>query len=152
MKKVIISVNGINLNYMLKNYGRDLNRIKNYLVKEFKIDLDSAFTMIKALNRRNFVLFNNGVNVISLTLVIKEENKKGLPKLLSIETEDGKWSDDNDVIKVNTRYIYIENYYGSIKRINRKNGNVYVVDDNCKKYYGKISNEDLKRINKAFVS
>lgn len=115
------------------------------------MDLDSAFTMIKALNRRNFVLFNNGVNAISLTLVIKEENKKGLPKLISIETEDGKWSDDNDVIKVNTRYIYWKLLWVN-KKNKQKNGNVYVVDDNCKKYYGKISNEDLKRINKAFVS
>ena len=36
------------------------------------------------------------------------------------------FSYDNDLIKVNSRFVYVENYYGEIKRINRKTGEVFI--------------------------
>lgn len=67
------------------------------------------------------------------------------------------FSYDNDLIKVNSRFLYVENYYGEIKRINRKTGevficevsrknNVYVVEKDKK--WGVIDKEQLDMINR----
>ena len=56
------------------------------------------------------------------------------------------FSYDNDLIKVNSRFLYVENYYGEIKRINRKTGEVYIVDE--KIIWGTIDKEQLDMINR----
>ena len=61
-------------------------------------------------------------------------------------TCEKNFSYDNDLIKVNSRFLYVENYYGEIKRINRKTGEVYIVDE--KIIWGTIDKEQLDMINR----
>lgn len=67
------------------------------------------------------------------------------------------FSYDNDLIKVNSRFLYVENYYGEIKRINRKTGEVFICEGSRKnnvyvvekdKKWGVIDKEQLDMINR----
>ena len=56
------------------------------------------------------------------------------------------FSYDNDLVFANSRFVYVENYYGEIKRINRKTGEVYIVDE--KIIWGTIDKGQLDMINR----
>lgn len=55
---------------VIKNYGKELNNMKKYLVNEFGLTLAKAHKVIQTLNRNNKVIFNNGE--ISFFIKIKE--------------------------------------------------------------------------------
>ena len=61
-------------------------------------------------------------------------------------TCEKNFSYDNDLVFVNSRFVYVENYYGEIKRINRKTGEVCIVDE--KIIWGTIDKEQLDMINR----
>lgn len=62
---------------VIKNYGKELNNMKKYLVNEYGLTLTKAHKVIQTLNRNNKVIFNNGE--ISFFIKIKEvEEMKNL--------------------------------------------------------------------------
>ena len=62
---------------VIKNYGKELNNMKKYLVNELGLTLAKAHKVIQTLNRNNKVTFNNGE--ISFFIKIKEvEEMKNL--------------------------------------------------------------------------
>ena len=72
-------------------------------------------------------------------------------------TCEKNFSYDNDLIKVNSRFLYVENYYGEIKRINRNTGEVFICEGSRKnnvyvvekdKKWGVIDKEQLDMINR----
>lgn len=71
MKKLVFG-KGLNTRQerVIKNYGKELNNMKKYLVNEFGLTLAKAHKVIQALNRNNKVTFNNGE--ISFFIKIKE--------------------------------------------------------------------------------
>ena len=58
----------------IKNYGKELNKMKKYLVNELGLTLAKAHKVIQTLNRNNKVIFNNGE--ISFFINIKKEMLK----------------------------------------------------------------------------
>ena len=71
MKKLVFG-KGLNTRQErdIKNYGKQLNNMKKYLVNEFGLTLVKAHKVIQTLNRNNKVIFNNGE--ISFFIKIKE--------------------------------------------------------------------------------
>lgn len=71
MKKLVIG-KGFNTREerVIKNYGKELNNMKKYLVNELGLTLAKAHKVIQTLNRNNKVIFNNGE--ISFFIKIKE--------------------------------------------------------------------------------
>lgn len=71
MKKLVYG-KGLNIREerVIKNYGKELNNMKKYLVNELGLTLTKAHKVIQTLNRNNKVTFNNGE--ISFFIKIKE--------------------------------------------------------------------------------
>ena len=71
MKKLVFG-KGLNIREErnIKNYSKELNNMKKYLVNEFGLTLAKAHKVIQTLNRNNKVTFNNGE--ISFFIKIKE--------------------------------------------------------------------------------
>lgn len=71
MKKLVFG-KGLNTRQerVIKNYGKELNNMKKYLVNEFGLTLAKTHKVIQTLNRNNKVIFNNGEN--SFFIKIKE--------------------------------------------------------------------------------
>lgn len=62
---------------VIKNYGKELNKMKKYLVNVLGLSITKAHKVIQTLNRNNKVIFNNGE--ISFFIKIKEvEEMKNL--------------------------------------------------------------------------
>lgn len=61
MKKLVFG-KGLNTREerVIKNYGKELNNMKKYLVNEFGLTLAKAHKVLQTLNRNNKVIFNNG--------------------------------------------------------------------------------------------
>lgn len=64
----------------IKNYGKELNNMKKYLVKELGLSLTKAHKVIQTLNRNNKVIFNNG----ETSFFIKIKEVKEMKKLLNL--------------------------------------------------------------------
>ena len=60
----------------IKNYGKELNNMKKYLVKELGLSLTKAHKVIQTLNRNNKVIFNNGETSFFIKVKEVEEMKK----------------------------------------------------------------------------
>lgn len=70
--KTLILANGFKREEKeIKNYGKDLNNLKNKLVEEFNITLSQGHKIIKTLNRKGKVIFNNGT--VAFMVRIKEQ-------------------------------------------------------------------------------
>lgn len=74
MKKLVYG-KGLNIREerVIKNYDKELNNMKKYLVNELGLTLTKAHKVIQTLNRNNKVTFNNGE--ISFFIKIKEVNE-----------------------------------------------------------------------------
>lgn len=72
MKKLVFG-KGLNIREerVIKNYGKELNNMKKYLVNELGLTLTKAHKVIQTLNRNNKVIFNNGET--SFFIKIKED-------------------------------------------------------------------------------
>lgn len=75
MKKLVFG-KGLNIREErdIKNYGKELNNMKKYLVNEFGLTLAKAYKVIQTLNRNNKVIFNNG----ETSFFIKIKEVKGM--------------------------------------------------------------------------
>lgn len=71
MKKLVYG-KGLNIREErdIKNYAKELNNMKKYLVNEFGLTLTKAHKVLQTLNRNNKVIFNNGET--SFFIKIKE--------------------------------------------------------------------------------
>lgn len=66
---------------VIKNYGKELNNMKKYLVNFLGLSITKAHKVIQTLNRNNKVIFNNGE--ISFFIKIEEvEDNKNYEKYL----------------------------------------------------------------------
>ena len=143
MKKLVFG-KGLNTRQerVIKNYGKELNNMKKYLVNEFGLTLAKAHKVIQTLNRNNKVIFNNGE--ISFFIKIKEvkemKNYKSLvgkkwgeiPKQIQNEllANCNIWSDlifDNEDIIIDlTNNLSID---GKIN-LDSDEVNNFIIDDN----------------------
>lgn len=127
----------------IKNYGKELNKMKKYLVNVLGLVLSKAHKVIQTLNRNNKVLFNNGET--SFFIKIKEvkemKNYKNLvgkkwcevPKEVQNEllSNCNIWSDlifDNEEVIIDlTGNLSID---GKIN-LDSENVNDFEIDDNA---------------------
>lgn len=77
MKKLVFG-KGLNTREerVIKNYGKELNNMKKYLVNELGLTLAKAHKVIQTLNRNNKVTFNNGESSFFIKIKEVEEMKK----------------------------------------------------------------------------
>ena len=80
--KTLILANGFKREEKeIKNYGKDLNNLKIKLAEEFNITLSQAHKIIKTLNRKGKVIFNNGT--VAFMVRIKEQVIKKINNLIT---------------------------------------------------------------------
>lgn len=79
---------------IIKNYGKQLNDIKSLIIKRFNLTILQAHKIIKALNRKGKVIFNNGkvafMIKINKTFKTKSSSKVGSKYRVSF-TYDNKY-------------------------------------------------------------
>lgn len=70
MKTLILGYGFERQSINLTNYGKQLNDIKSLIVKRFNLTILQAHKIIKALNRKGKVIFNNGQVAFMITIKI----------------------------------------------------------------------------------
>lgn len=81
MKTLILGYGFERQSINLTNYGKQLNDIKSLIVKRFNLTILQAHKIIKALNRKGKVIFNNGQ--VAFVLTIKNDRVAITNKLLT---------------------------------------------------------------------
>lgn len=101
MKTIILGYGFKRETTIIKNYGKQLNDIKSLIIKRFNLTILQAHKIIKALNRKGKVIFNNDkvafmikinslVNKVNKTFKTKSSSKVGSKYRVSF-TYDNKY-------------------------------------------------------------